>query len=135
VTPPRVRVTSPRTAAARVRRVAPRTEIDRRTRLGQVYLSSLVRSQLLLAVGILVLCVGSLLALPLVFQLEWVADRHLLGMPLAWVVLAFAVHPFLLACGWIYVRRAERNEEAFADLVEPLVGNEARPPGPGTSGP
>ena len=46
-------------------------------------------------------------------------------MPLSWVVLAFAVHPFLLACGWFYVRRAERNEEVFADLVEPLVTGSA----------
>ena len=48
-------------------------------------------------------------------------------MPLSWVVLAFAVHPFLLACGWFYVRRAERNEEDFADLVEPLVTGRRAP--------
>ncbi|QIK67641.1 hypothetical protein G7072_15935 [Nocardioides sp. HDW12B] len=120
-TPPRVRVTSPRTGAAKVRRVAPNVEIDRRTRLGQVYLSSLVRTQLLLAAGVLLVGVGTLVSLPLLLRLDAVAEREVLGMPLPWVVLGFAVHPFLLACGWFYVRRAERNEEAFADLVEPLV--------------
>ena len=122
-TPPRVRVTSPRTGAAKVRRVAPGVEIDRRTRLGQVYLSSLVRSQLLLALGVLLVGVGTLVSLPLLLRLDAVAEREVLGMPLPWVVLGFAVHPFLLACGWFYVRRAERNEEAFADLVDPLVAD------------
>ncbi len=120
-TPPRVRVTSPRTGAAKVRRVAPNVEIDRRTRLGQVYLASLVRTQLLLALGVLLVGVGTLASLPLLLRLDALAERDVLGMPLPWVVLGFAVHPFLLTCGWFYVRRAERNEEDFADLVDPLV--------------
>jgi hypothetical protein len=28
------------------------------------------------------------------------------------------VYPFLLVVGWQYVRRVERNERDFADLVE-----------------
>ena len=130
MTPPRVRVTSPRTGAARLRRIAPSTEIDRRTRLGQLYLSSLVRSQLRLAVGVLIVCVGTLGALPLVFELGWLDDRAVLGMPVSWVMLAFAVHPFLLVCGWVYVRRAESNEDAFADLFEPLVKSPTDESGP-----
>ena len=39
-------------------------------------------------------------------------------MPLTWVLLAFAVYPFLVLLGWLYVRAAERNERDFADVVE-----------------
>ena len=43
---------------------------------------------------------------------------HVLGMPLPWVLLAFAVYPVLLGLGWVYVRAAERNERYFTDVVE-----------------
>ena len=38
-------------------------------------------------------------------------------MPLSWVLLAFGVYPVLFVSGWFYVRRAERNEQAFASVV------------------
>jgi hypothetical protein len=120
-TPPRrVRVTSPRTSAARTRPVAPTSEIDSRTRLGEVYVSSLVRAQLRLAVGVLVLVAGLVAGLPLIFWLLPVLrEVWVLGMPLPWVLLAFAVYPFLLLCGWGYVRRAEHNERVFVAMVSP----------------
>jgi Na+(H+)/acetate symporter ActP len=43
---------------------------------------------------------------------------ELFGLPLAWVLLALAVYPFLLTVGWLYVRAAERNEADFADVVQ-----------------
>ncbi len=46
------------------------------------------------------------------------ADVHVLGMPLPWVLLAFGVYPFLLLLGWLYVRAAERNERDFTEVVE-----------------
>ncbi len=118
--PRRVRVTSPRTGAARTRRVAPTSQIDDRTRIGEIYLSSLLRAQLRLALGVLAISVGVLAGLPLVFRLlPGLTDVVLLGMPLPWVLLAFAVYPFLVGCGWLYVRRAEHNERVFAHIVEP----------------
>ena len=116
--PPRVRVTSPRTAAARTRRVAPTSEIDNRSRLGEIYLSSLLRAQLRLGVGVVVTVLTVVAGLPLLFQLFPELTRtSVLNMPLPWVLLAFAVYPFLFVCGWVYVRGAERNERAFEAMV------------------
>jgi hypothetical protein len=115
----RVRVTSPRTGAARTRRVAGTSEIDAQTDVGEIYMASLLRSQLRLAVLVL-LALGVLVAgLPLAFTLfPRLLDVRLLGMPLPWVLLAFAVYPVLLGLGWLYVRAAEHNERAFTDVVE-----------------
>jgi hypothetical protein len=38
-------------------------------------------------------------------------------MPLPWLLLGFVVYPVLVLLGWRYVRRAERNERNFADLL------------------
>jgi hypothetical protein len=115
-TPPeRVRVTGParrRTPAART------TDIDDQTRLGGMYLGSLLREQLRLAVGVLSVLALTLGLLPLAFHLlPGLATVHVLGVPLAWALLGVLVHPVLLALGWVYVRRAERNERDFAELV------------------
>jgi hypothetical protein len=113
----RVRVTGP---DRRVRaRPQPRTgDIDEETPLGRLYLGSLLRDQLLLAgriLGLLVLSVGTL---PLVFFLApGLADVRVLGLPVAWLVLGVLVHPWLVLLGWRYVRRAERNEHDFAELL------------------
>ena len=117
--PRRVRVTSPRTGAPRPRRLNAASEIDAQTRLGEIYMSSLLRAQLRLAAAVLA-TVGVLVAgLPLLFRLApSLVDVQLLGMPLPWVLLGFAVYPFLLALAWLYVRRAERNERDFADVLE-----------------
>ena len=116
--PQRVRVTGP------PRRRAPQPltgDIDQQTQLGGVYLGSLLREQLWLAlriIGLLVVGVGSL---PLVFHLApGLADVHLLGLPLAWLLLGIVVYPVLLALGWRYIVRAERNERDFADLLSEL---------------
>lgn len=121
--PRRVRVTSPRTSAARTRPVAPTSEIDRQSRLGEIYLSSLLRAQLRLATGVLVVVATVVAGLPLLFWLfPWLTDVTVLNMPLPWVLLAFAVYPFLFLCGWLYVRRAEHNEHAFEVMVAPADG-------------
>jgi hypothetical protein len=39
-------------------------------------------------------------------------------VPLAWLVLGGLVYPFLWLLGRGYVRRAERNEQDFAELVD-----------------
>jgi hypothetical protein len=118
-TPRRVRVTNPRTGATRQRRVAGTSEIDEQTGIGEVYMSSLLRSQLRLAGLVLTVLAVLVAGLPLLFvALPGLARLDVLGMPLPWVLLAFAVYPLLIALGWVYVRSAERNENDFADLVE-----------------
>lgn len=113
--PERVRVTGPprrHTPAART------SEIDSETRLGSIYLGSLLREQLRLALGVLVALALTVGLLPLVFHL-WpgLTDVRPLGVPLPWWLLGVLVYPTLLALGWAYVRRAERNERDFAELV------------------
>lgn len=125
--PQRVRVTGPpRRRLAR----APVSDIDAATPLGGVYLHSLLRDQLWLAVrviAVLALVVGSL---PLLFHFSpTLGDIRVVGIPLAWLLLAVAVYPVLWLLGWYYVRRAERNELAFADLVGDATGDGVPPPG------
>ena len=115
----RVAVTSPRTSAARARAVSIASEIDAQTSLGEVYISSLMRSQLRLAlqvVGVLALTIG---ALPLLLRLVPEARRMaLLGVPVVWLVLGLVAFVEILLLGWYYVRHAERNQADFSDLLE-----------------
>lgn len=115
--PERVRVTGP---ARRVGARRPRTsEIDEQTVLGSVLLGSLLRSQLRLALATLLPLAAFAAGVPLAFHLApALADVRVLGLPLAWLVLGGLVYPFLVLLGRFYVRRAERNERDFAELVE-----------------
>ena len=116
---PRVRITSPRTMAARSRaRRSHAAEIDALTRLGEVYVQSLMRAQLRLAGYVVVLLALTVGLLPLLFRLLPLADVHVLGVPLPWLLLGVLVYPWLLVIAVWYVRRAEHNEAAFVDLVE-----------------
>jgi len=118
----RVRVTSPRTTSGR--RLPPPSaahEIDAQSQVGEVYLRSLLRAQLRLAMVVVALLAVLVGGLPLAFWLlPEVMDQEVLGMPLAWGLLGFLVYPVLVAIGWWYVRAAERNERAFTDVVERL---------------
>ena len=117
--PARVRVTGPprRTHVPRART----GDIDEQTALGGVYLSSLLREQLALAVRILAVLVLTVGSLPLLFHVvPGLADVHLVGLPLAWLLLGLLVYPWLLLLGLHFVRRAERNEHDFARLLQVL---------------
>jgi hypothetical protein len=114
-----VRVTSPRSVAGRPRRVPVTSEIDAQTRLGEVYMTSLMRAQLRLAALVLLSLAGTVGAIPVAYWLFPSLDEvRVLGMPLAWVLLGFAVYPVLVVLGWLYVRAAERTERTFAEIVE-----------------
>ncbi len=117
--PRRVRVTSPRTSAAR--RTAGHTgtrEIDEQTRVGEVYMSSLIQSQLRLALAVIAGTVVGLGSLPLLFFLV-PATRTLgvFGIPLPWVLLGIVVYPVVYVAARIYVRNAERIEAEFTEFV------------------
>jgi hypothetical protein len=118
--PRRVRVVAPRRTAARA--VASRAvshEIDEQTHVGEVYMGSLLRTQLRLAVGICLVFAVLLGGLPLLFAVNpGVAEVHLLGVPLPWLLLGVLVHPALIGGAWLFVRQAERNEQDFVELVE-----------------
>ena len=94
-------------------------EIDEQTRVGDVLMRSLLRTQLRLGLATLA-AIGVLLGgLPLLFAL---APRlravELLGLPLPWLLLGVLVYPGLVVAAWWYVRGAERNERDFVELVE-----------------
>jgi hypothetical protein len=111
---------SPRTRAARASASRPvRHEIDEQTILGEVYMRSLVRLQLRLAIGVCLIFAVLLGGLPLILTLEpQLSDVHVLGLPLPWLLLGVVVYPVLIAAAWLYVRQAERNERDFSELVQ-----------------
>ncbi|MFD3405209.1 hypothetical protein ACFWUU_31275 [Kribbella sp. NPDC058693] len=117
--PRRVRVTSPRTSAAR-RPIIPTgtREIDEQTRLGEIYMLSLVQSQLrltLAVIGVVLLVLGSI---PLLFWLvPPVRTLSIFGLPLPWVILGILVYPVVYIAARIYVRNAERIEAEFTEFV------------------
>ena len=128
--PRRVRITSPRTRAPGTGRIPISTQIEQHTQVGEIYVASLMRVQLRQALRVLGLVLVTVGSLPIVFVVfPALTSRTLLGMPLPWVVLAFAVYPFLFACGWWFTRRAEANERTFVQMVQPdqAGGGEVEP--------
>lgn len=118
--PPRVRVTSPWTgrASSTSRRTAT-SEIDAQSEVGEIYLRTLLRAQLRAALTVLTMLALTVGMLPLAFWfLPQLTEWQLLGMPVSWGLLAFGCYPVLVLLAWRYVRVAERNERAFARVVE-----------------
>jgi hypothetical protein len=118
--PRRVRVTSPRMNASRRAPARPAVrEIDEQTRLGEVYMRSLLRTQFRLAAFVCTVLGCVVGGLPVLFLLiPELRDVHVLGFPLPWAVLAGLIYPAFVIGAWLYVRQAERNERHFADLVD-----------------
>lgn len=117
--PARVRVTAPARRRRPVTRTDAGAEIDAETLLGDLYLRSLLRAQLLLAGSVIAVLVLTLGSVPLLFHLfPGVAQLRLIGVPLPFVLLGFGAYPLLLLLGWAYVRRAEANELAFTALLD-----------------
>jgi hypothetical protein len=97
----------------------PAREIDEQTRLGDVYMSTLIRAQRRLALtvcaGIALLLVGT--ALVGAYARDFVAFR-VFGIPMPWLILGLLIYPALIGLGWYTVRNAERTERDFLDLVK-----------------
>lgn len=115
--PERVRVTGPARRTAQTRRPGA-GDIDEGTRVGAILFGSLVGEQRRLAAGVLSVLTVVVVSLPLAFRwFDSLAEVRLLGIPLAYLLLWVLIHPLLIGLGWFYVRRAEANEQAFAELV------------------
>jgi hypothetical protein len=96
------------------------SEIDAQTAVGEIYMRSLMRTQLRLALGVVAVLALTVGALPVLFQVfPGMRTARLAGIPLPWLLLGLVVYPFLVLLAWVYVRRAERNEQSFNDLVGP----------------
>ncbi|MFJ2030076.1 hypothetical protein [Streptosporangium sp. NPDC087985] len=117
--PRREVVTSPRTTATRHPRYPVTREIDEQTRLGEVYMGSLIRTQFRLALFVCTVLGCVVGGLPVLFLLvPELREVGLLGIPLPWVVLAGLIYPAFVIGAWLYVRQAERNERHFSELVD-----------------
>jgi hypothetical protein len=115
----RVVITNPRTVAKRSVLVGGRTDLDEQTRVGVVFVASLRRAQLRLALVVGSLIVALLGGIPLLFLVRpHLGARRLVGVPLGWLLLAFLAFPVMCVGAWWYVRAAERREEEFAELVD-----------------
>jgi hypothetical protein len=122
--PERVRVTGP--PRHRPRPTDRAGDIDEQTELGEVYVGSLLRAQLGLALRVLAALALTVGSVPLVFHL-WptLVGFELLGLPVSWLLLGVLVYPWLIALGWYFVRRAERNEHDFVLLLQVLDDDRA----------
>lgn len=116
----RVRVTAPRQSAtaAHGRSPSPR-EFAEDSDAGRVFVRSLIRSQLRLAVVVACgfLIILAVFAVILVYG-PGVAETHVLGVRLDWLVLGAGIYPVIGLSAWLYNRAAARNEARYRDLVE-----------------
>ena len=127
----RVRVTAPHTAQGIPARTPGQRIPNQRTagplesreaaqdsEVGQVFVRSLIRSQLRLA---LVVAGGFLLilaAFPLVLlAVPGLADAPVAGIPFGWLLLGAGIYPVIGLSAWLYVRTAARNEARYRDLA------------------
>ena len=112
----RVRVTAPAAAARPVRETR---EAAQESDVGQVFVRSLIRSQLRLA---LVVAGGFLLilgAFPLLLAMvPGLAETPIAGIPFGWLLLGTGIYPVIGLCAWLYIRTATRNEARYRDLAE-----------------
>ncbi|MDJ0325243.1 hypothetical protein QMG61_15865 [Cryobacterium sp. PH31-AA6] len=118
-TPPRrVRVTAPIAQARRAPGHPVAREIAEQSEVGQVYVRSLIRSQLRLAVVVAVGFLLILLAFPLLIAyVPGLEQAEFLGVPFSWLALGVGVYPIILLSAWLHVRAAARNEARYLDLV------------------
>ncbi len=112
----RVRVTAPRTAALPARDTR---EAAQESEVGQVFVRSLIRSQLWLALvvagGFLVI----LCAFPLLLAaVPGLAETRVAGIPFDWLLLGAGIYPVIGLSAWLFIRTAARNEARYRDLAE-----------------
>jgi hypothetical protein len=93
-------------------------EISEQTDIGEVFMSSLIRSQRRLAVIVcgavgMLLCGLALLGAFAPRLAQW----HVFGLPVPWLLLAIVIYPVLIGLAVFAVRQAERHERDFAELV------------------
>ena len=112
----RVRVTAPLSAA---RPAVQSREAAEESEVGQLFVRSLIRTQLRLALVVaggflLVLC-----AFPLLLAaVPGLAGTRVAGVPFDWLLLGAGIYPVTGLSAWLYIRSAARNEARYRDLAE-----------------
>ncbi|TNC27369.1 hypothetical protein [Amycolatopsis alkalitolerans] len=96
-----------------------RVELEEQTSWGALLVDDLVKHQLRAGLMLAALVVVVLGGLPLAFYLSPAfAGLRVIGVPLAWLLLAILPFPLLLLAGLLYNRLAEGNERDFVDMIE-----------------
>jgi len=121
--PPRVRVTSPVAPgpASATRGIAlPGAPVRE---AGAVYVRSLVRGQLRLALGCLLafLLVAGAVTVA-IFVVAEAGDPVVFGVPLSWLLHAYGYYPIMLVFAVVFARAAGRNERRYRALAEHDAG-------------
>ena len=131
----RVRVTAPRsvttggsttgfsTTGARTTLPTARSAADSRdaaeeSDAGQLFVRSLIRTQLRLGIVVAAGFLLILIAFPLMLGLvPGLAESTIAGLPFDWVLLGVGIYPVVGLSAWLYVRTANRNEARYRDLT------------------
>lgn len=115
----RVRVTSPRMGTPRKGPVRPvATDIDEQTRLGELYMATLIRAQWRLSMSLLASATMMIGGLPLLFLLVPATRTLDVGpIPLPWLILGVLIYPAVWLAGHYYVRQSAQIEREFTELV------------------
>ncbi|WP_052510852.1 hypothetical protein [Crystallibacter crystallopoietes] len=118
--PARVRVTAPRTRAVVARsRFSVSRELAEQSELGEMFVRSLMRSQLRLALVVAGGFALILLGVPaLMLLFPSINNMTVFTVPLPWVLLGAAIYPVIIICAALYNRAAARNEHRFRQLVD-----------------
>ncbi|WP_323961198.1 hypothetical protein GC088_05450 [Arthrobacter sp. JZ12] len=116
--PARVRVTAPQSSTRPAASYPVTRELAEHSDVGELFLRSLIRSQFRLAAvvasGFLVILVG----IPVLFAVFPIINTWTIGtVPVPWLLLGLGIYPLVIACGVLYIRSANRNEQRFRDLV------------------
>jgi hypothetical protein len=115
----RVRVTSPHSGSPRREPLRPATkDIDEQTRLGELYMATLIRAQWRLSVSVLVSATMMIGGLPLLFLIVPATRTLSVGpIPLPWLILGGLIYPAIWLGARYYVRASEQIEREFTELV------------------
>jgi hypothetical protein len=86
---------------------------------GRELLTSLMRAQAGVSLAVLVPAIALLALYPLLaVLLPGLASYEVLGLPLTLIILGGGIYPPLVLLGYWYVRRAERLEQRFVELLK-----------------
>jgi putative solute:sodium symporter small subunit len=112
----RVTVTAPRRSTPTPHRGV--RELEESTPVGDLYLQSLMRSQLGLSLRVLTVFVTLFLGLPLLFYFEPNLSRYkVFDVSVPWFILGIGLYPVLIGLAWIYNRSANRIDDEFIGLL------------------
>lgn len=101
-----------------VARLRPERELAERTTVGDAYLTSLIQNQFRIALRFFVVLVVLLTSFPLaLLVMRSLRNLRMWGAPVMTLLLWIGFYPLFILLAVLFVRRAERSEAEFVDLV------------------